>query len=152
MSGSSVSAARRVRAKLNVQAIQASWVNLNSLGVMLRPIANEKEHTRMVKFLDVLVDYVGDDEDHPLSSLLDLVGDLVSRYEQEHYPIKRAAPKDVLRALMENRGLKQADLSEIVPQSNLSAILSGRRKISARLAGKLGKFFGVSAAVFVPVP
>ena len=69
MSGSNVSAARSARAKMNVQAIEASWVNLSSLGVMLRPIVNEKYYARMVKFLDVLVDYVGDDEDHPLSSL-----------------------------------------------------------------------------------
>jgi HTH-type transcriptional regulator/antitoxin HigA len=34
--------------------------------------------------------------------------------------------------------------------SNLSAILAGKRKISASLAGKLGNFFKVSAAVLVP--
>ena len=52
---------------------------------------------------------------------------------------------------MKARGLKQEDLSAIVAQSNLSAILAGKRKISATLAGKLGKFFGISAAVLVPV-
>jgi len=46
--------------------------------------------------------------------------------------------------------MKQEDLSAVVPQSNLSVILAGKRKISATLAGKLGKFFGVSAALFVP--
>jgi HTH-type transcriptional regulator/antitoxin HigA len=48
------------------------------------------------------------------------------------------------------RGLKQGDLAEIVPQSNLSAILAGKRKISATLAGKLARFFNISPAVFVP--
>jgi HTH-type transcriptional regulator/antitoxin HigA len=28
--------------------------------------------------------------------------------------------------------------------------LAGKRKISATLAGKLGKFFGISPAIFVP--
>jgi len=55
-----------------------------------------------------------------------------------------------LRFLIEARGLTQEDLSGLVPQSNLSAILAGKRKISATLAGKLGKFFGVSPALFVP--
>jgi len=41
-------------------------------------------------------------------------------------------------------------LAEVVPQSNLSAILAGKRKISATLAGKLAKFFNISPAVFVP--
>ncbi len=57
---------------------------------------------------------------------------------------------DALHFLMEARGLKQENLSAIVPQTNLSAILAGKRKISATMAGKLGKFFGVSPAVFVP--
>ncbi len=38
------------------------------------------------------------------------------------------------------RGLRQDDLSSIVPQSNLSAILAGKRKISATLAEKFDKF------------
>ena len=92
----------------------------------------------------------GDDDDHPLSGLMELAGELVSRYEQEHHAIVPASPKDALRFLMESRGMKQDDLSAIDPQSNLSAILAGKRKISARIAGKLGKFFGISQAVFVP--
>jgi HTH-type transcriptional regulator / antitoxin HigA len=85
-----------------------------------------------------------------LSGLLELVSDLIYRYEQTHHAIEAVAPKDVLRFLMESRGLKQEDLSTLLPQSNLSAILAGKRKISAALAGKLGKYFGISAAVFVP--
>ena len=50
---------------------------------------------------------------------------------------------------MEARSLKQEDLRAVIPQSNLSAILAGKRKISATMAGKLGKFFGISPAVFV---
>ena len=50
---------------------------------------------------------------------------------------------------MEARGLKQEDLSAIVPQRNLSAILAGNRKISVTMAGKLGRFFGISPAAFV---
>lgn len=51
---------------------------------------------------------------------------------------------------METRGLKQEDLSSLVAQSNLSAILAGKRKISATLASKLGKFFGISPTIFLP--
>ena len=116
----------------------------------LRPIRSEMEYDRMVALMNWLLDVAGDDEDHPLSSLLELAGDLVSRYEQEHHPIEPASPRDALRFLMESRGLKQEDLRTVVPQSNLSAILAGKRNISATMAGKLGKFFGISPAVFVP--
>lgn len=116
----------------------------------LRPIRSEIEYDRMLALINSLLDVAGDDEGHPLSSLLELAGDLISRFEQEHHRIEPASPRDALRFLMESRGLKQEDLRAVVPQSNLSAILAGRRKISATLAGKLGKFFGISAAVFVP--
>ena len=111
---------------------------------------NEAGYDQMASLMNSLLDVVGDDEDHALSGLLDLVGDLVSRYERENYAIELAQPKDSLRFLIEAGGLKQDDLCSIVPQSNLSAILAGKRKISATLAGKLGKFFGVSPAIFVP--
>lgn len=100
--------------------------------------------------MNTLLDVAGDDEDHPLSGLLDLAADMVSRYEKEHHAIEAADPKDALKFLMDARGLKQDDLSAIVPQGNLSAILAGKRKISAAMAGKLGGFFGISPAVFVP--
>jgi len=51
---------------------------------------------------------------------------------------------------VDSRGLKQEQLDEIVHQNNLSAMLAGKRKISATLAGKLGKFCDVSPAVLVP--
>ena len=100
--------------------------------------------------MNAMLDAAGDDEDHTMAGLLDLVGDLVSKYEQENHAIEPAEPKDALRFLMDARNLKQEDLAAIVPQSTLSAILAGKRKISATLASKLGKFFGVSPAVFVP--
>lgn len=105
---------------------------------------------QMVALMNSLLDVVGEDEDHGLAGLLELVGDIVAKYEREHWAIEPVAHKDALRFLMDARGLKQEDLGALVAQSKLSAILAGKRKISAALAGKLGKFFGVSPALFVP--
>lgn len=58
----------------------------------------EVEYDRTVGLMNSLLDAVGDDEDHPLSGLLDLVGDLVSRYEQEHHAIEAAEPVPCFRA------------------------------------------------------
>jgi len=133
----------------DIRAIQSSWVAFDAMA-HLRPIHDEAGYEQTVALMNSLLDVAGDDEDHPLSGLLELVGDVVSKYEREHYAIEPAAPNDSLRFLIEAHGLKQEDLAAIVPQSNLSAILAGKRKISATLAGKLGRFFGVSPALFVP--
>ncbi len=133
----------------DIRAIQSSWAVFDSMA-HLRPIHDEAGYDQMVALMNSLLYVVGDDEDHELSGLLELLGDVVSKYEHEHHAIEAAAPKDSLRFLIEARGLNQEALSAIVPQSNLSAILAGKRKISATLAGKFGKFFGVSPALFVP--
>ena len=46
----------------------------------------EAEYKRLVSLLDGLVDEVGEDEDHPLASLMEVLGALVERYEAEHVP------------------------------------------------------------------
>ena len=134
---------------LNISGLQASWQAFDNMA-HLRPIHTEADYDRTVKMMNGLLDEAGDDEDHPLSSLLELTSDLVSRYEQEHHPIEAADPKDALRFLTESRGMKQEDLSSVVPQRNLSEILAGKRKISAAMAGKLCSFFCISRAIFVP--
>ena len=55
----------------------------------LRPIHIEADYDRTVKMMNALLDVAGDDEDHPLSNLLDLAADFVSRYEQKNYPMPR---------------------------------------------------------------
>lgn len=46
----------------------------------------EEEYERLVSFLDQLIDEVGEDESHPLASLMEVVGILIERYEDEHVP------------------------------------------------------------------
>jgi len=101
--------------------------------------------------MDMLLAEVGDNENHPLADLLDVVGMLVSQYEDENTPgLQSAEPLDVLRFLMEQHNLKQSDLrKEIGTQGVVSEILSGSREINARQAKALAKRFGVSPAVFL---
>jgi HTH-type transcriptional regulator/antitoxin HigA len=44
---------------------------------------SEEEYQRLVALLDSLIDRVGEDETHPLASLMDVVGTLIERYEDE---------------------------------------------------------------------
>lgn len=134
---------------IDLRTLQQTWAAFDRVA-HLRPIRNDDEYERTVTLMNYLLDVVGDKESHALAGLLDLVGELVEDYESGHFAIEPSEPREVLRYLIESRGLKQGDLSAVVPQSNLSAILAGKRKISASLAGKLGKFFKVSPAVFVP--
>ena len=46
----------------------------------------EDEYQRLVALLDSLIDEVGEDESHPLASLIEIVGVLIEKYEDEHVP------------------------------------------------------------------
>jgi HTH-type transcriptional regulator/antitoxin HigA len=46
----------------------------------------EQEYERLVKLLDSLIDQVGEDETHPLASMMDVIGALIENYEAEHIP------------------------------------------------------------------
>jgi HTH-type transcriptional regulator/antitoxin HigA len=46
----------------------------------------EEEYNRIVTLLDSLIDEVGEDESHPLASLMEVLGVLIEKYEAEHVP------------------------------------------------------------------
>ncbi|NMF67162.1 hypothetical protein [Brasilonema octagenarum] len=46
----------------------------------------EEEYDRLVEVLDSLIDQVGEDESHPLASLMEVIGVLIENYETEQIP------------------------------------------------------------------
>ena len=50
----------------------------------LRVPHNEREYRQLVKLLDRLVDEVGENENHPLASLMEVLGVLIEKYEDEN--------------------------------------------------------------------
>lgn len=47
---------------------------------------DDTEYTRLVEILDQLIDQVGNDETHPLASLMEVIGVLIGKYEDDHIP------------------------------------------------------------------
>lgn len=47
---------------------------------------SEDEYNRLIEALDLLVDTIGQDEHHPLASLMEVIGTLVESYDDEHVP------------------------------------------------------------------
>jgi HTH-type transcriptional regulator/antitoxin HigA len=80
---------------------------------------------------------------------LDALSDLVAAYEDEHYAIEPASDADMLRHLMEAKGITQAQLSRdtTVPKSTISEILAGKKHLSRPLIRKFAPYFGVDASV-----
>ncbi len=47
---------------------------------------SESKYQELVELLDRITDQVGEDENHPLASLMDVLGVLVEKYEDDHVP------------------------------------------------------------------
>jgi HTH-type transcriptional regulator/antitoxin HigA len=63
--------------------VTQAWPPISRAVRVPRPKA---EYEELVSFLDHLTDEVGQDESHPLASLMDVVGVLIEKYEDEHVP------------------------------------------------------------------
>jgi len=66
-----------------LQQVETLWPPLS--GVLRVPHA-EKEYSEIVALLDRLIDEVGEEENHPLASLMEVLGVLIEKYEDEHVP------------------------------------------------------------------
>ncbi|MBN6740703.1 hypothetical protein JKG47_09200 [Acidithiobacillus sp. MC6.1] len=133
---------------LDFRALETEWQHIGRQ-VPLRPIRSESDYDKAIEILDRLLDHIGENEDHPLMTLVDLLTDRVRRYEEQQFPMGEVSPENMLRFLMEQHGLRQADLKDLAPESTISAVLSGKRSISKKLAIRLGGRFHISPAVFL---
>lgn len=68
---------------LDVQRAANAWSSLS--GDIFVP-HTEAEYNRIVALMDHLIDEVGEDESHPLASLMEVLSVLIERYEAEHVP------------------------------------------------------------------
>jgi len=117
-------------------------------------IASEAEYERAIALVDAILDTTRDspqreDAAHPLMALLDWLTPAIRDYEEAHFPIPAAAPREVLRCLMEQHGLSQSQLPEVGNQSVVSQVLSGQRGLNTRQIAALVRRFGVSADAFI---
>jgi len=109
----------------------------------------QEQYEKAVKILDVLLEKVGEDENHPLASLMEILGTLIENYENQKLIEVSSDPVGVLNFLMKEHGLKQRDLYDIGSQGVVSEILKGKRELNIRQIKVLSRRFNVSPAVFL---
>jgi len=114
----------------------------------LRPIRSERELNAAGKMVDSLLDrndLAPEEEDY-----LEVLGDLVEQYESEAHPIAPVSDVEMLRHLIDAKGVSQRDVSKAtgIADSTISEVLKGKRSLNRSHIGKLSKYFGVSPDVF----
>jgi HTH-type transcriptional regulator / antitoxin HigA len=73
----------RIMQSLNINQTITAW---SSIAENVFVPHTEEEYEYLVNILDSLIDQIGEDETHPLASLMEVIGALIENYENEHIP------------------------------------------------------------------
>jgi len=109
----------------------------------------EAEYERAVSLLDELIDEVGEDENHPLASLMETIGTLIEGYEDSHLSEPAGDSISSLQEFMAEHALSIKDLPELGDEPFVTEILQGQRELTLSQIRSLAQRFGVTPAVFV---
>ncbi len=77
---------------IQLEKIAKIWPGIHSIFSVPH---NQKEYNRIVNILDGLIDEVGENESHPLASLMETLGSLIESYEAQNIPVIEGSPSDV---------------------------------------------------------
>lgn len=111
-------------------------------------LKTEKDYNRATKrLMEIFNAKPGSPEDDELGVLILLIKD----YDERNYPLPEINVLEVIKEKMQERGLKNKDLEPIIGSKGyVSSILSGRREITLKIAGRLKEYFHLPAEIFLP--
>ncbi len=119
--------------------------------VPVKTDAQLDEAHEVAQSLMVRSESLASDESDYLEVLLDEIG----KYETKHHAIKIDAmkPHELLQSLMKDHGMKQVDLQAILgvwSSGVISEVVCGKRELTKEHCVKLGNYFKVTPAAFLP--
>lgn len=86
----------------------------------------------------------------PEGDELELLMLLVKDYDDRHFELPELDPIAVIKSKMNERGMKNKDLEPLIgSKGHVSAVLSGKREITLKMAQRLKDFFKIPAEVFL---
>lgn len=139
-------------------ALQIDYIDQKSACELHIPISafrrpqNLKEYIALQKILDKLIDVVRGNEKHPLAEAMQIIGENLEQYDNEHFPSMGAHITDIelVNFLIHSHHLRQVDLADIFGgQANVSKFLNGARPLSKAQIFGLKNKFKISADFFI---
>jgi HTH-type transcriptional regulator/antitoxin HigA len=113
----------------------------------IKPIKTKKDYQAAMNRLETIFDAK---PGTPEGDELEVLGILIEKYEQEHYPIDYPDPIEAIKFRMEQMGYSQNDLAKIVGlKSRASEILNNKRKLTLEMIRQLHQALGIPTDVLI---
>ena len=113
----------------------------------ITPIHNEKNYQNALERLEEIFDSKKGTEE---GDELEILSILIDKYENETFPIGMPDPIEAIKFRMEQMGMKQKDLAEVVGfKSRVSEILNKKRKLTLEMIRKLNATLHIPTEVLV---
>ena len=101
----------------------------------IKVIKTEEDYNKALKRLEVIFDAP---INTPEGDEADILGILIEKYEDEHYPIEAPDPIEAIKFRMEQMDMDKKDLAKIIGyKSRVSEIFTRKRKLNLKMIRKL---------------
>jgi HTH-type transcriptional regulator/antitoxin HigA len=115
----------------------------------IRTLANEEEYQAALLAVRPYFD-CEPDEGTVEAAHFDALSLLIEEYEDRNYPITRATPVDVIKAVMEANSYTRADLIEIIgSKARVADLLNGRREINLEQIKKISRAWHIPPGALI---
>jgi HTH-type transcriptional regulator / antitoxin HigA len=114
---------------------------------MMKPIKNKKDYEQALERLEIIFDAKKGSSE---GDEFEILGILIEKYEDQHFPIGFPDPVDAIKFRMEQIGYNQADLAKVVGlKSRASEILNKKRKLSLEMIRQIHDSLKIPTEVLV---
>ncbi|PWH84727.1 helix-turn-helix domain-containing protein [Brumimicrobium oceani] len=113
----------------------------------IKPIRNEADYEKALERLEVIFDAK---RGASLGDELEILAILIDNYESEHFPIEMPDPISAIKFRMEQMGLKQKDLVEIIGfKSRVSEVMNRKRKLTLEMIRQLNAKLRIPTEILI---
>lgn len=118
----------------------------------VRIIKTKQQYRRYLKEVDRLVP-LDPDPETPQGGRLELLAKLVEDYEKERFKFRKPDPVEAILFRMEEQGLRQKDIADIVGGKNrASEVLSRKRPLTLAMIRALHEKLGIPSELLIRQP
>lgn len=113
----------------------------------IKPIRNEGDYQKALERLELIFDAKRGTEE---GDELEILSIIIDNYESENFPMGMPDPISAIKFRMEQMGLKQKDLVEMVGfKSRVSEIMNKKRKLTLDMIRKLNTNLHIPTEVLI---